>query len=159
MISIFLHPFHTPCQVRRSTGSLMRCSGSVSVHCLFGGHLKGEGQCVCMCDICVSVSLVGKWVTKCKQCGSWAPRTLGPWSFHAPQISLRCVACGLQYSWGLRMAWFSRIHLCLLLAPRWRYCSFPPTFHVKDTNILHLSLSHTCVSHTQIHTHTPQEDR
>lgn len=49
-------------------------------------HLKGEGQCVCMCDICVSVSLVAKWVTKCKQCGSWAPRTLGPWSFHAPQI-------------------------------------------------------------------------
>lgn len=63
--------------------------------------------------------------------------------------------CGLRSSvlLGLRMAWFSRIHLCLLLAPRWRYCSFPPTFHVKDTNILHLSLSHTCVSHTQIHTH------
>lgn len=38
------------------------------------------------------------------------------------QLLPRCVASGLQYSWGLRMAW---IFLFLPLAPGGHYCGFP----------------------------------
>lgn len=36
----------------------------------------------------------------------------------------RCVASGLQYSWGLWMARLSWFHLCLPLAPGRHYCGF-----------------------------------
>lgn len=36
----------------------------------------------------------------------------------------RCVASGLQYSWGLWMARLSWFHLCLPLAPGVHYCGF-----------------------------------
>lgn len=64
--------------------------------------------------------------------------TLVLWDFHplavAPsltrmgaQISPRCVALGLRYSWRLWMAKISWIHLCLPLVSGGRYCSSPPS--------------------------------
>lgn len=72
------------------------------------------------------------------------------------QISLRCVAFGLQYSWGLWTAWFSWIHLCLPLAPGGHYYDFPSsfssTFCEKDTHA-HTQHSSLSLTHTRIQTH------
>lgn len=152
--------FHTPCQVYRWFDAMLwqRLSSLLIRGASACWHLKGEGQCVCMCDICVSVSLVGKWVTKCKQCGSWAPRTLGPWSFHAPQIR--------RYRWDVWPEVFSTlggfgwpgspgsISVCFWLLGGVIAASHPHFMSKTQTYSIFLSLTH---AHTD--THTPQEDR
>lgn len=70
----------------------------------------------------------------------------GHWPAPSPagmgaQISPRCVASGLQYSWGLWMAWFSWSHLFCLWLLGGVLAAFLPRFQVHFV-MKKLSLSH-----------------